>query len=89
MTAKSEQAVAMDVVNSEQTNAAATSGALAPLVIGVTSHRNIDARETEAIRQRVRELLAQLQREYPHSPLMILSPLAEGGDQLVAEEGLA
>ncbi|HWG10397.1 MAG TPA: hypothetical protein VN693_02745 [Rhodanobacteraceae bacterium] len=59
-----------------------------PLVIGVTSHRNIPARELEPIRARVRELFAQLQREFPHSPLTILSPLAEGGDQLVAEEGL-
>jgi hypothetical protein len=61
----------------------------APLVVGVTSHRNIPAREVEAIRQRVRGLLAMLQREFPGSPLTVLSPLAEGGDQLVAEEGLA
>ncbi|MGH8161849.1 MAG: hypothetical protein ACRESR_06875 [Gammaproteobacteria bacterium] len=40
------------------------------------------------IRQRVRDLFARLQREFPHSPLCVLSPLAEGGDQLVAEEGL-
>ncbi|WHZ20507.1 MAG: hypothetical protein OJF55_002656 [Rhodanobacteraceae bacterium] len=62
--------------------------AVAPLVVGVTSHRNIAANEIEAIRARVRELFAQLQREFPHSPLTVLSPLADGGDQLVAEEGL-
>ncbi|MDE2224556.1 MAG: hypothetical protein KGJ46_04690 [Xanthomonadaceae bacterium] len=67
---------------------ARTNAGVTPLVIGVTSHRNIAAREVEAIRQRVRELFAQLQHEFPHSPLAILSPLAEGGDQLVAEEGL-
>ncbi|HEX6612861.1 MAG TPA: hypothetical protein VF022_03235 [Rhodanobacteraceae bacterium] len=61
---------------------------MTPLVIGVTSHRNIPAREIEPIRARVRELLAQWQREFPHSPLVVLSALAEGGDQLVAQEGL-
>ncbi|HEX7368834.1 MAG TPA: hypothetical protein VF284_00950 [Rhodanobacteraceae bacterium] len=64
------------------------SPAVTPLVIGVTSHRNIAAHEVEAIRQRVRGLLLQLQHEFPNSPLCVLSPLAEGGDQLVAEAGL-
>lgn len=61
---------------------------LAPLVVGVTSHRNIDPRESETLHGRVRHLLLQLREDFPHAPLTILSPLAEGGDQLVAEEGL-
>ena len=61
---------------------------MTPLVIGVTSHRNIPAVEIEPIRQRVRELLAQLQREFPHTPMTVLSALAEGGDQLVAQQAL-
>lgn len=88
VTGNHERAVAMDMVDSEQTNTSAANAARAPLVVGVTSHRNIPAREIEAIRARVRALLAQLQNEFPHAPLTILSPLAEGGDQLVAEEGL-
>ncbi|MDE2156159.1 MAG: hypothetical protein KGJ32_09755 [Xanthomonadaceae bacterium] len=63
--------------------------AAVPLVIGVTSHRNIPAREGEPIRQRVRGFFAQLQRDFPALPLVVLSALAEGGDQLVAEEALA
>ncbi|HJU07741.1 MAG TPA: hypothetical protein VJ727_04590 [Rhodanobacteraceae bacterium] len=59
-----------------------------PLVIGVTSHRNIPAREIESIRARVRELFAQFQHQFPHLPLVVLSALAEGGDQLVAQESL-
>ena len=62
--------------------------AATPLVIGVTSHRNIPAREIEPIRARVRDLFAHLQAQFPHSPLLVLSALAEGGDQWVAEEGL-
>ncbi|MEO8811050.1 MAG: hypothetical protein ABI386_12475 [Rhodanobacter sp.] len=60
-----------------------------PLVIGVTSHRNIPAHEVDLIRQRVRELFGQLQRDFPALPLVVLSALAEGGDQVVAEEALA
>ncbi|MEO6926170.1 MAG: hypothetical protein ABI129_05815 [Rhodanobacter sp.] len=60
-----------------------------PLVIGVTSHRNIPAHEVEPIRQRVREFFAQLCCDFPALPLVVLSALAQGGDQLVAEEALA
>lgn len=60
-----------------------------PLVIGVTSHRNLIALEADTIRQRVREFFAGLGREFPGLPLAVLSSLAEGGDQLVAEEALA
>lgn len=62
---------------------------MTPLVIGVTSHRNIPADEVEPIRQRVRDFLAQLRRDFPALPLVVLSALAEGGDQLVAHEALA
>jgi len=88
VTGNHERAVAMDMVDSEQTNTSAANAARAPLVVGVTSHRNLAAREVEAIRACVRELFVQLRHDFPHAPLTILSPLAEGGDQLVAEEGL-
>jgi len=58
------------------------------LVVGVTSHRNIPAGEVDSIRHRVRDLLVQFQKQFPHLPLVVLSALAEGGDQLVAQEGL-
>ena len=68
---------------------AAPAARTVPLVIGVTSHRNIAPNEEEAIRQRVRDFLAGLQREFPGLPLLVLSSLAEGGDRWVAEEALA
>lgn len=61
---------------------------MAPLVIGVTSHRNLAADEVEPICRRVRGLFEEFNREFPHSPLVVLSPLAQGGDQLVAQVGL-
>ena len=60
-----------------------------PLAIGVTSHRNIPAAQIGAIRQRVRDFFARLDRDYPDLPLTVVSALAQGGDQLVAEEALA
>jgi hypothetical protein len=63
--------------------------ALAPLVVGVTSHRDLVRGEIDAIRSRVRSLFAELRNTFPGLPLVVLSPLAEGGDQLVAEEALA
>lgn len=60
-----------------------------PLIVGVTSHRDIAAGEIEPVRARVREFFERLQREFPQMPLVVLSALAEGGDQLVAAEALA
>ena len=59
-----------------------------PLIIGVTSHRNIPAREEAAIRERIREFFTRLRSEFPELPLIVLSSLAEGGDQWVAEEAI-
>jgi hypothetical protein len=60
-----------------------------PLIVGVTSHRYIAATEIEPLRQRVREFFERLRRDFPDMPLLVLSALAEGGDQLVAGEALA
>lgn len=59
-----------------------------PLIVGVTSHRDIAVGEVEPVRWRVREFFERLQREFPHMPLVVLSALAEGGDQLAAAEAL-
>ncbi len=55
------------------------------LVIGVTSHRDLMAGDVPELRRQVRDLLVVLQAAFPELGLTILSPLAEGGDQLVAE----
>ncbi|HYL01792.1 MAG TPA: hypothetical protein VEU54_00085 [Steroidobacteraceae bacterium] len=60
-----------------------------PLIVGVTSHRDIAAGEIASVRALVREFFERLQREFPQMPLVVLSALAEGGDQLAAAEALA
>jgi hypothetical protein len=56
-----------------------------PLVIGVTGHRDLLADELPVIRQQVREMFAELQRQFPELPILVMTPLAEGADRLVAE----
>jgi hypothetical protein len=60
----------------------------APLVVGVTGHRDLVPAELPGIRGRVREFLMHLHSEYPDRDLVMLTPLAEGADRLVAEEAL-
>ena len=61
----------------------------APLVVGVTGHRDLVPAELPGIRGRVREFLMHLNGQYPDRDLVVLTPLAEGADRLVAEEALA
>ena len=55
----------------------------APLVIGVTGHRNIGAR-TRKLAALVRAECARLRKDHRGRQFTILSPLAEGADRLVA-----
>ncbi len=56
-----------------------------PLVLGVTGH--IDLRESDLpkLRESVARVLQDLRRLAPHTPFVLISPLAEGADRLVAE----
>ena len=58
------------------------------LVIAVTGHRDLVTGEIDGIRDRVRALFAELREKYPDLSLCLLSPLAEGADQLAAEIAL-
>jgi len=59
-----------------------------PLVIGVTGHRDLRAQDREPLEDQVRKIFADLQKRYCHTPLVLLSPLAEGADRLVARVAL-
>jgi uncharacterized membrane protein YiaA len=57
-------------------------------VVGVTGHRDLAAEEIPKIVESVRELFLMLRRSYPHTPIVLLSSLAEGADRLVAHSAL-
>ena len=64
-------------------------GFAVPLIVAVTGHRDLVAEEIPRIRERVRIFLSELLTEYPDRGVTVMSALAEGADQLVAEEALA
>jgi hypothetical protein len=55
-----------------------------PLVIGVTGHRDLQPQDREPLGAALRAWFAELRRTLPSTPLVLLSPLAEGADRLVA-----
>jgi len=68
---------------------AALPGDRVPLVIGVTGHRDLVDDELPQLRLRVRDFFSTLQKTHPDLPIVVMSPLAEGADRLVAEEAQA
>jgi hypothetical protein len=83
-------AVVMDApIHHTETVIAGQTGYAVPLVVSVTGHRDLVDDEIPAIRKRVHTFLRRLKLEYPARGVTVMSPLAEGADQLVAEEALA
>lgn len=61
----------------------------APLVIGVTGHRDPTPEAVLLVRRNTRRQLKQLLQELPHTPLVMLNGMAAGIDTEIAEEFLA
>jgi hypothetical protein len=61
----------------------------APLVIGVTGHRDPTPEAVQLVRANTRRQLEQLMQELPHTPLVMLNGMAAGIDTEIAEEFLA
>jgi hypothetical protein len=60
----------------------------APLVIGVTGHRDLRADDVPRLEKLVHEIIQEFRDDSPHTPLTLLSALAEGADRLVARAAL-
>lgn len=59
-----------------------------PLVIGVTGHRDLRDQDIDKLKGMVRGVFTELRSQYPHTPLLVISALAEGADRLAAEVAL-
>jgi hypothetical protein len=55
------------------------------LTVGVTGHRDLLADEIPVLKKKVREFFLQLQTGFPGLDLLLITPLAEGSDCLVAD----
>ena len=58
------------------------------LVVGITGHRNLHASAIPALKAQLRTFFVDLAERYPHVPVVLLSSLAEGSDQLAAQVAL-
>src|SRR5580700_3870326 len=63
----------------------ALTDAVAPLVVGVTGHRDLRPQDWEKTKKAVHSVLDELQKTYSPTPVVVLSALAEGADCLVAK----
>ncbi len=61
----------------------------APLVIGVTGHRDLRPEDLDHLERKVEQVFQRLRVQYPATPFLLLSPLAEGADRLVARVALS
>lgn len=61
---------------------------LLPLVVGVTGHTDPVEGTIDSVLKTVRQVLNQIATAHPSTQVHVLSALAEGADQLVAQEAL-
>ena len=56
-----------------------------PLVLSVTGHRDPVEAQVDSLRASIESLLRELDALAPHTPIVVLSPLAEGADRIFAQ----
>lgn len=76
------------IIDVDATINLASSEILAPFIVGVTGHRDLRAQDRAILSQRAREILLDLKKQFPSTPLILISALAEGADRLVASVAL-
>jgi hypothetical protein len=59
------------------------------LCVGITAHRDLVPGEISGIEKKVQAFFRDLRKDFPDLPLQLLTPLAEGGDQLAARVALS
>lgn len=78
----------MDMMNRPTGTTGAAARAPLPLILGITGHRDLRPEDGAALEARVRAIFEDLRKRYPDTPLVLLSPLAEGADRLAARVAL-
>lgn len=61
---------------------------LIPIVLGITGHRDLRDEDITELEKKLCAIFTKLKTNYPHTPLILLSPLAEGADRLAARAAL-
>ncbi|HEY3876159.1 MAG TPA: hypothetical protein VGM92_11840, partial [Candidatus Kapabacteria bacterium] len=59
-----------------------------PIVLGVTGHRDLRPQDIDHLEEILRNEFVRFQSDYPSTPLVLLSALADGADRLAAQIAL-
>lgn len=59
-----------------------------PIVLGVTGHRDLRPQDIDHLEEILRNEFVRFQADYPSTPLILLSALADGADRLAAKIAL-
>lgn len=59
-----------------------------PIILGVTGHRNIKEEDYDNLESSVMKIFDSLEEKYSSTPIILLTPLADGADRLVAKVAL-
>lgn len=81
----------MQIVTNNPTHTGSIPWETIPLVVVITGHRDIDMSGIEAekkLRDSINEVFTIISDCYPNTDLALVSPLAEGADQLVASAAM-
>jgi hypothetical protein len=77
----------MTTVTAESTESGSVDARL-PLLVGVTGHRDLRPQDIATLAAEIRRIFDELRAAYPHTPVVVISSLAEGADRLVARVAL-
>jgi hypothetical protein len=56
--------------------------------VGITGHRDLRPEDQDALEAQVGRVFEEISEQYPHTPVILLSSLAEGADRLAARVAL-
>ena len=59
-----------------------------PIVLGVVGHRRIPAGQRDWLRKAIATVIGEFRKAYPETPLVVLTGLAQGADQIAADATL-
>ena len=57
---------------------------LIPLYLGITGHRDIKDEDKDKLSQMITDFIESKKKQCPHTPVVFLTPLAEGADRIAA-----
>jgi hypothetical protein len=76
-------------LNGKRRRQMASTTSTLPIAIGVTGHRDVPADAQPRLRACFGDVLARYRKDYPSTPLLVLTGLAAGADTFAAEEAIA